>query len=78
MISNSNKQYSFSWTEKCVSTSRDEELLEKYMSQWKKMVARNEFLLARIKSVFKKWFPLISVTVLPNRKELSSKVDGFQ
>ena len=42
------------------------------------MVARNEFLLARIKSVFKNWFPLISVTVLPNRKELSSKVDGFQ
>ena len=28
------------------------------------MVARNEFLLARIKSVVKKWFPLISVTVI--------------
>ena len=37
----------------------------------------NEFPLVRIRSAFKKWFPLISVTVLANRKELSSKVDGF-
>ena len=33
------KQYFFFWTEKCVSTSRDEELLEKYLRQWKKMVS---------------------------------------
>ena len=33
----------------------------------------NEFPLARIRSVFKKWFPLISVTVLASRKELSSR-----
>ena len=38
----------------------------------------NEFRLARIRSVFKKWFPSISVTVLPNRKELWNKIDGFQ
>ena len=37
----------------------------------------NEFLLARIRSVFKKWFPFISVTVSPSRKEFSSKIDGF-
>ena len=34
--------------------------------------------LARIRSDFKKWFPLISVTVSVSRKELLSKVDGFQ
>ena len=28
-------------------------------------------------SLFKKWFPLISVTVSAIRKELSRKVDGF-
>ena len=33
----------------------------------------NEFPLVRIRSVFKKWFPLISVTVLNSRKELSSR-----
>ena len=33
----------------------------------------NEFPLARIRSVFKKWFPLISVIVLASRKELSSR-----
>ena len=33
----------------------------------------NEFPLARIRSVFKRWFPLISVTVLASRKELSSR-----
>ena len=38
----------------------------------------NEFPLARIRSIFKKWLPLISVMVLASRKELSSKVDGFQ
>ena len=38
----------------------------------------NEFPLARIRFVFKKWFPLISMTVLASRKEPSSKVDGFQ
>ena len=38
---------------------------------------KNEFPLARIRSVFKNWFPLISVTVSASRKELSSKVDGF-
>ena len=38
----------------------------------------NELPLARIMSVFKKWFPLISVTVLASRKELSSIVDSFQ
>ena len=27
--------------------------------------------------MFKKWLPLISVTVSASRKELSSKVDGF-
>ena len=32
---------------------------------------------ARIRYIFKKWFPLISVTVSTSRKELSSKVDGF-
>ena len=37
----------------------------------------NELLLARIRSVFKKWFPFISVTVSPSRKEFSSKIDGF-
>ena len=37
----------------------------------------NEFLLARIRSVLKKWLPLISVTVSASRKELSSKVDRF-
>ena len=37
----------------------------------------NEFPLARIRSVFKKWFPLISVKVSVSRKELSSKVYGF-
>ena len=37
----------------------------------------NKFALARIRSVFKKWFPLISVTVSASRKELSSKIDGF-
>ena len=34
--------------------------------------------LARIRSVLKKWFPLISVTVLSGRKELSSKVNSCQ
>ena len=35
----SKKQYFF-WTEKCVpTTSRDEELLKKYVGQWKKMVS---------------------------------------
>ena len=34
----SKKQYFFFWTEKCVFTSRDEELLEKYLRQWKKTV----------------------------------------
>ena len=37
----------------------------------------NEFPLARIRSAFKKWFPLTSVAVLASRKELSSKVDSF-
>ena len=37
----------------------------------------NEFPLSRIRSLFKKWFPLISVTVSAIRKELSRKVDGF-
>ena len=36
-----------------------------------------EFPLARIRSVFEKWFPPISVTVLASRKELSSKVYGL-
>ena len=38
---------------------------------------KNEFTLARIKSVFKQWFPLVSVTFSASRKELTSKVDGF-
>ena len=38
---------------------------------------QNEFPLVRIRSIFKKWFPLESVTILASRKELSSKVDGF-
>ena len=50
------------------------------MRQWKKNgfhELENEFRPARIRSVFKKWFPLISVTVSASRKELSSKVDAF-
>ena len=38
---------------------------------------KNEFLLARIRSVFKKWFHLISVTFSASRKELPSEVDGL-
>ena len=34
----SKKQYFFLWTEKCVSTNWNEELLQKYLRQWKKMV----------------------------------------
>ena len=37
----------------------------------------NEFPLARIRSAFKKWFPLMSAAVSASRKEHSSKVDGF-
>ena len=44
----------------------------------RKWFPKNEILLARIRSVFKKWFLLISATVSASRKELSSKVDGFQ
>ena len=36
------KQYFFFWTEKCFSTSRDEEHLEKYLRQWKKMVSTSK------------------------------------
>ena len=38
----------------------------------------NEFPPAGIRSILKKGFPLISVTVLASRKELSSRVDGLQ
>ena len=37
----------------------------------------NEFPLARISSVIKKLFPIVSVTVSASRKELFSKVDGL-
>ena len=37
----------------------------------------NQFPPARKRFVFKKWFPLKSVTVSASRKELSSKVEGF-
>ena len=37
----------------------------------------NKFTLARIRSVFKKWLTLISVTVSVSKKELSIKIDGF-
>ena len=33
------KQYFFFWTQKRVSASQDEEMLEKYLRQWKKMVS---------------------------------------
>ena len=35
----SKKQDFFFLTDKCVSSSQDEELLEKYLRQWKKMVS---------------------------------------
>ena len=37
----------------------------------------NDFPQVRIRSVFKKCFPLLSVTISGSRKELSGKVDGF-
>ena len=37
----------------------------------------NELPLARIRSVFKKWFPLMSVTISASRKVQSSKVGGY-
>ena len=40
-------------------------------------IRKKWFPIARTRSVFKKKFPLISVTVSASMKELSSKVDGF-
>ena len=37
--------------------------------------SENEFPLAKIRPVFKTWFPVMSVTFSASRKELSSKVD---
>ena len=36
------KQYFFFWTEKYVFTSWDEELIEKYLRQWKKLVSTSK------------------------------------
>ena len=74
------KTISFLLSEKCVSTSRDEELLGKYLMQWKKWfpLARKWVSTIKNKSIFKKWFTFISVTVSASRKELSSKADSFQ
>ena len=43
--SSEKKQYFFLWIEKCVSANRNEELLEKYLRQWEKMVPKlqNQF-----------------------------------
>ena len=75
MVSNSRVKR----TEKCVSISRDEELLEKYerMKENGFHLLENKFPLPRIRSVFKKWFPLISVTVSADMKEFSTRVEGF-
>ena len=53
---------------------------EKYLRQWKKwflLARKSVFLIAKIRSISKKWFPYISLMVSASRKELSSKVDGF-
>ena len=68
----SKKQYFFFSTEQCFSTSRDEELLKNIRGNGRKW-----FPLAGIRSIFKKWFPLRAVMISASRKELSSKVDGF-
>ena len=50
-----------------------EEILEKYLKQWKKMVSTRKKKLVptcKIKSVFKKRFLLISVTVLVEKRTL--------
>ena len=67
----------FFWAEKRVFTSRNEELLEKYLRQWKKWFLLAENSLAKTQPILKKWFPHISVKVWARRKELSSKLDGF-